>query len=134
VSESLDAEEKAALRESYGDTGERGMPKPRGVAGAISELEKRQRSRATRTQRDVLDRALVDLAAFYRDVLVLQLGASVDLVNADLEGTIRDLADGSEPEDTLRRIEAVLDARVAIDANVAPLLAVEAMAVALRAP
>src|SRR6185312_11255075 len=26
VSESLDAEEKAALRESYGDTGERGMP------------------------------------------------------------------------------------------------------------
>ncbi|MGN6474818.1 MAG: DNA polymerase III subunit delta', partial [Mycobacteriales bacterium] len=42
VSETLDADEKAALREAYGDTGERGMPKPRGVAGAISELEKRQ--------------------------------------------------------------------------------------------
>jgi DNA polymerase-3 subunit delta' len=133
VSETLDAEEKAALRESYGDTGERGMPKPRGVAGAISELEKRQRSRATRTQRDVLDRALIDLAAFYRDVLVVQLGATVDLVNADFESTLRSLAAESDPEVTLRRIEAVLAARVAIDANVAPLLAVEAMAVALRA-
>jgi DNA polymerase-3 subunit delta' len=134
VSESLDADEKASLREAYGDTGERGMPKPRGVAGAISELEKRQRSRATRTQRDVLDRALVDLAAFYRDVLVVQLGAAVDLVNADFEPTLRALADDSDAEATLRRIEAVLAAREAIEANVAPLLAVEAMAVSLRAP
>jgi DNA polymerase-3 subunit delta' len=134
VSESLDSDEKSALREAYGDTGERGMPKPRGVAGAISELEKRQRSRATRTQRDVLDRALVDLAAFYRDVLVVQLGAQVDLVNADLEATLRELAAESDPEATLRRIEAVLAAREAIGANVAPLLAVEAMAVALRTP
>lgn len=134
VSETLDAQEKTALREAYGDTGERGMPKPRGVAGAISDLEKRQRSRATRTQRDVLDRALIDLAAFYRDVLVTQLGAAVDLVNADVEPTVRALAAGSDPAATLRRIEAVLAAREAIDANVAPLLAVEAMAVALRAP
>ncbi len=134
VSESLDADEKAALREAYGDTGERGMPKPRGVAGALSDLEKRQRSRATRTQRDVLDRALVDLAAFYRDVLVVQLGADVDLVNADLEATVQTLAAESDAEATLRRIEAVLEARVAIDANVAPLLAVEAMAVTLRVP
>ncbi|HVT20612.1 MAG TPA: DNA polymerase III subunit delta' [Mycobacteriales bacterium] len=134
VSESLDADEKAALREAYGDTGERGMPKPRGVAGALSDLEKRQRSRATRTQRDVLDRALVDLAAFYRDVLVVQLGADVDLVNADLEATVQTLAAESDAEATLRRIEAVLEARVAIDANVAPLLAVEAMAVTLRLP
>ena len=134
VSELLDADEKAALRESYGDTGEKGMAKPRGVAGAISELEKRQRSRATRTQRDVLDRALVDLAAFYRDVLMLQVGANVDLVNADFEPTLRELADADAPEATLRRIGAILEAREAIEANVAPLLAVEAMAVALRAP
>jgi DNA polymerase-3 subunit delta' len=134
VSESLDAGEKAALRESYGDTGEKGMAKPRGVAGAISELEKRQRSRATRTQRDVLDRALVDLAAFYRDVLMVQLGADVDLINGDMEVTVRELAAADGPESTLRRIAAILEARDAIDANVAPLLAVEAMAVSLRTP
>jgi DNA polymerase-3 subunit delta' len=133
VSESLDATEKAALREALGDTGVRGIAKPRGVAGAISDLEKRQRSRATRTQRDALDRALVDLAAFYRDVLMVQVGASVDLINSDLVPALTTLAADSTPETTLRRIEAVLAAREAIDANVAPLLAVEAMAVTLHA-
>ena len=38
----------------------------------------------------------------------------------------------STPESTLRRIDAILAARTAIDVNVAPLLAVEAMTVALR--
>jgi DNA polymerase III subunit delta' len=132
VSEALDAVEKAKLRESMGDTGVRGAAKPRGVAGAISELEKRQRSRSTRTQRDALDRALVDLAAFYRDVLVVQLGADVDLVNLDLEPEMADVAAVTSPESTLRRIEAVLAAREAIGANVAPLLAVEAMALSLH--
>jgi len=81
----------------------------------------------------VLDRALTDLAAFYRDVLVAQLGATVDLINPDLQRTISEIAADSTPEATLRRIEAVLAAREAIDTNVAPLLAVEAMAVTLRA-
>jgi DNA polymerase-3 subunit delta' len=132
VSGALDGEETAALREALGDTGVRGVAKPRGVAGALSDLDKRQRSRSTRTQRDALDRALVDLAAFYRDVLVVQLGASVELVNTDLERPLSRLAGTSTPEATLRRIEAVLAAREAIDANVAPLLAVEAMAVSLH--
>jgi DNA polymerase-3 subunit delta' len=132
VSEALDADEKAALREAMGDIGGRGVAKPRGVAGAISDLEKRQRSRATRTQRDALDRALVDLAAFYRDVLVVQLGSAVELVNVDLENALTQLALASTPEATLRRIEAVLAAREAIDANVAPLLAVESLAVSLH--
>lgn len=132
VSEALDGDEKAALREALGDIGGRGVAKPRGVAGALSDLEKRQRSRATRTQRDAMDRALVDLAAFYRDVLMVQVGASVELVNADLEESLSALAAASTPETTLRRIEAVLAAREAIDANVAPLLAVEAMAVSLH--
>jgi DNA polymerase-3 subunit delta' len=133
VSELLDEEEKTALRDAMGDTGTRGAPRPRGMAGAISDLEKRQRSRSTRTQRDALDRALVDLAAFYRDVLVMQLGAPVHLVNTDQQEVLVGLAAESTAESTLRRVEAVLAAREAIDANVAPLLAVEAMAVSLHA-
>jgi DNA polymerase-3 subunit delta' len=43
------------------------------------------------------------------------------------------VAEGSTPEGTLRRIEAVLGCRRALERNVAPLLAVEAMTVALRA-
>jgi DNA polymerase-3 subunit delta' len=133
VTRELDGAETAALRTSIGDVGGRGVTRPRGASGVIADLEKRQRSRATRTQRDALDRALTDIAAFYRDVLVLQLGADVDLVNADLQRTLNAVAGGSSPEATLRRIEAVLACREAIDANVAPLLAVEAMAVALHA-
>ncbi len=133
VTRELDGAETAALRTSIGDVGGRGVTRPRGASGVIADLEKRQRSRATRTQRDALDRALTDIAAFYRDVLVVQLGADVDLVNADLRRTLNAVAGGSSPEATLRRIEAVLACREAIDANVAPLLAVEAMAVALHA-
>ena len=132
VVQSLDEAETSALKEALGDIGGRGRARPRGVAGALSDLEKRQRSRATRTQRDALDRALLDLAAFYRDVLVVQMGADVELVNVDLATTVQRVAHGSSAEATLRRIEAVLACREAVDINVAPLLAVEAMALALH--
>jgi len=65
-------------------------------------------------------------------VLVVQLGAAVELVNVDLAGPVQRLAQASAPEATLRRIEAVLACRDAVDLNVAPLLAVEAMALALH--
>ncbi|HUR50778.1 MAG TPA: DNA polymerase III subunit delta' [Mycobacteriales bacterium] len=105
---------------------------PRGGAGALKELEKNQKSRATRTQRDSLDRALVDLAAFYRDVLALQLGAAAVPVHADLTQQSQALAGSSTAEDTLRRIVAVLACRTAIEGNVNVQLAVDAMALSLR--
>jgi DNA polymerase-3 subunit delta' len=106
---------------------------PKGGAGALKELEKRQKSRGTRTQRDALDRALIDLAAFYRDVLALQLGTTTPLVHGDLAERAAVIARASSPESTVRRIDAVLGCRTAIDGNVAPQLAVEAMALGLRA-
>jgi DNA polymerase-3 subunit delta' len=126
----LDKRETTALREALGDTG-RGVP--RGSAAALGDLERRQKSRATRGKRDNLDRALLDLAALYRDVLVVQLSADVELVNDDLSDLVGKLARGSRPAETLRRIEAVMACRTAVDENVNPLLAVEAMALALRA-
>jgi len=130
-----DADERAELETALG-AGATGKGytggTPRGAAGAVKELEKRQRSRGTRTSRDVLDRALVDLAAFYRDVLQLQLAAGVEPVHADLAEQAATIARATTPESTLRRIDAVLACRTALEANVAPLLAVEAMALALR--
>jgi DNA polymerase-3 subunit delta' len=105
---------------------------PKGGAGALKELEKRQKSRGTRTSRDALDRALVDLAAFYRDVLVIQLGTGTPLIHGDLGEQAATIARATTAESTLRRIEAVLGCRTALDGNVAPLLAVESMALALR--
>ena len=130
---SRDAEEKSSLSTALGvgATG-KGVTAARGSAGPLKELEKRQKSRGTRTQRDALDRALVDLAAFYRDVLQMQLGTGSALVHGDLGEQSAQIARATTPESTLRRIDAVLGCRAALDANVAPLLAVEAMALALR--
>ena len=106
---------------------------PRGTAGAMKELADRQKRRSTRTQRDTLDLALTDLAAFYRDVLTLQFGSRRPLANTEVRDGIEQIAATSRPEHSLRRIEAVLACRDALDRNVAPLLAVEAMTLALRA-
>lgn len=133
VAEETDAKETEELRAALGAAAGMGGRLPRGTAGAMKDLQDRQKSRATRTRRDTLDLALVDLAGYYRDVLAVQMGAASELANEELRTSIDKIASGSTPEASLRRIEAVLRCRDALDSNVAPLLAVEAMTVALRA-
>jgi DNA polymerase-3 subunit delta' len=126
----LDVREVDELKQALGagTTGRR----PRNVEAAIKELEREQKLRRTRVQRDSIDRALVDILALYRDVLVRQLGAGVELVNDEVRSSIDRLAAASTPESTVRRMEAVVAAREALEANAAPLLALEAMALSLR--
>ncbi|MEU5051423.1 DNA polymerase III subunit delta' [Streptomyces sp. NPDC021096] len=133
VAEEVDTKETEELRAALGAAAGTGGRLPRGTAGAMKELQDRQKRRATRTQRDSLDLALTDLTGFYRDVLAIQLGSRVALANPDARAALERIASGSRPEGTLRRIEAISACRQALDRNVAPLLAVEAMAVALRA-
>jgi DNA polymerase-3 subunit delta' len=129
--EETDAKETEDLRAALG--AESGGRMPRGTAGAMKELADRQKRRSTRTQRDSLDLALTDLTGFYRDVLALQLGSAVQLANEDVRDALDGVARASTPERTLRRMEAIGACREALDRNVAPLLAVEAMTMALRA-
>jgi len=133
VTEQLDEPEREALRRAFGEgsTGKGVAKAMRGMAGAMKDLEDRQKSRATRVKRDTLDGALLELAAFYRDVLMLQCGADVELANADRLTDLRRLASKSPPEATLRRIEAVMRCRERLTLNVAPLLAVEEMTLSL---
>ncbi|WP_328341696.1 DNA polymerase III subunit delta' [Streptomyces violaceus] len=131
LAEEMDTKETEELKAALGAA--QGGRMPRGTAGVIKDLEDKQKRRRTRTQRDSLDLALTDLTAFYRDVLALQLGSRVAIANADAEDALERLARGSSPESTLRRIEAIAGCRDALDRNVAPLLAVEAMTMALRA-
>lgn len=127
-----DAAEADDLRRALG-VGATGRGLPRIGEAAVKDLERQQKVRAKRLQRDALDGALVDLAAFYRDVLAVQLGARADLVHSDQRAAVTGIAARSTPAQTLRRVDAVLACREAVDANVAPLLAAEAMALALRA-
>jgi DNA polymerase-3 subunit delta' len=133
VTEPMHRAEAAAVETAFGEGTGRGAR--RAAQGAWRDLERRQKSRSTRAQRDALDRALTDLASFYRDVLVVQFGdgsPAVPLVNPDVATEIEGAAAAAAPEGTLRRLLAVLDCREAIEANVAPLLAAEAMTLALR--
>ncbi|CAM5479663.1 DNA polymerase III subunit delta [Streptomyces tanashiensis] len=130
VAEEIDVKETEELKAALGAA--QGGRMPRGTAGAMKELEERQKRRRTRTQRDSLDLALTDLTGFYRDVLALQLRSRSALANTDVRDALERIARDTTPERTLRRIEAVLACREALDRNVAPLLAVEAMTMALR--
>ena len=137
ASAELDGAETEAVKQSLG-VGARGpgvAAASRG-AGQLKELEKRQKSRATRLGRDSLDRALVDLAALYRDALVLAT-TGVDaphLAHPDRRADAEELGRRIGPEGALRRIDAVLDCRTALEQNVKPQVAVEALTVALRLP
>ncbi|HEV7167846.1 MAG TPA: DNA polymerase III subunit delta' [Micrococcaceae bacterium] len=131
-----DAAEKAALLHSLGapETG----TLPPSIRSQVRQLEEDQKRRSKRSITDTLDRALTDLLSFYRDALVLQLSAAagepnaVDLVNAALRPELLAFARASTPETTLERMDAINSVRRRITTtNVAPLLAIEAMAVSL---
>ncbi|SDF58597.1 DNA polymerase III subunit delta' [Klenkia brasiliensis] len=140
ASGALDAAETEAVKASLG-VGARGpgvAAASRG-AGQLKELEKQQKSRATRIGRDTLDRALVDLAAFYRDALVIatvrgDLARVRHLNHPDRSADALELARRVGAEGALRRIDAVLAARTALEQAVKPQIAIEAMCVALRLP
>ncbi|HET9080820.1 MAG TPA: DNA polymerase III subunit delta' [Trebonia sp.] len=133
VTEQLDEPEREKLRQAFGEgsTGKGVAKAMRGMAGAMKDLEDRQKSRATRVKRDTLDSALLELAAFYRDVLMVQVGADVELANSDRLDVLRRLASGATPESTLRRVQAVMKCRERVTQNVAPLLAVEELTISL---
>lgn len=131
VAEGVDVKETEDMKVALGAAP--GGRMPRGTAGVMKDLAERQKRRSTRTQRDSLDLALTDLTGFYRDVLAIQFGSRIGLANDDVRDALDRIARASTPEATLRRIEAIGACRQALDRNVAPLLAVEAMTVSLRA-
>jgi DNA polymerase-3 subunit delta' len=133
----LDGAETEAMKASLG-VGARGpgISASRGGAGALKELERKQKSRATRIGRDSLDRALVDLAGFYRDALVLAATGdqALTLNHPDRRADAEELARRIGAHGALHRIDAILACRTALEQNVKPQIALEALTVALRLP
>ncbi|PWJ27517.1 DNA polymerase-3 subunit delta' [Branchiibius hedensis] len=107
---------------------------PPAVRSALTQLEKDQKARATRFTRDMVDRALIDLASTYRDALMLSVGAQVDLVNVTQTDAVQELARRLDPAGLLQALDAIGLARTRIEANVPPQLALEAMAISLQIP
>lgn len=136
MSAGRDEAEKEALRTAMGagGSGKGTAAAGRSANSAVRDLEKRQKSRATRAQRDTLDLALVDLAGFYRDVLITKaaVAETVALNHPDYAADTAKLAGRTSAATALRRVEAVLECREAIEWNVKPRIAVEAMLTALQ--
>lgn len=128
-SEKKDEDEISKLKEAWGATGSKMVS---GGAKVVKELEKEQKSRATRMIRDYLDRALLDLSTLYRDILLIQSNSADSLINQDLIEEIKQLAQAIRPEQTLAKIESILKTRRNLVHNAAPLLLIEALMCELR--
>ena len=128
-SEKKDEDEISKLKEAWGATGSKMVS---GGAKVVKELEKEQKSRATRMVRDYLDRALLDLSTLYRDILLIQSNSTDSLINQDLIEEIKRLAQVTRPEQTVAKIESILKTRRNLAHNAAPLLLIEALMCELR--
>jgi DNA polymerase-3 subunit delta' len=128
-SEKKDEDEISKLKEAWGTTGSKIVS---GGAKVVKELEKEQKSRATRMVRDYLDRALLDLSTLYRDILLIQLNSTDPLINQDLFEEIKQLAQSTRPEQTVAKIGSILKTRRNLAQNAAPLLLIEALMCELR--
>jgi len=122
--ERKDEDEISKLKEAWGSTGSKMVT---GGSKVIKELEKEQKSRSTRMVRDYLDRALLDLATLYRDIMLVQSNSTDSLINQDLVEQINQLASTSSQAKTLDKIEAILKTRRNLAQNAAPLLLIEAL-------
>jgi DNA polymerase-3 subunit delta' len=128
-SERRDDAELSALKEAWG---QQGSKLTQGGSKAVKELEKEQKSRTTRMVRDYLDRALLDIATLYRDILLIQSNSSDSIINTDLISEMTKIAESSKAEVTLAKLEAIMSARTNLSHNAAPLLTIEALMVLLK--
>ncbi len=126
ASEARDEIEIEKLQEAYGK-GATGRGMAAGGSKAIKELEKDQKSRATRMVRDSLDGALLDLATFYRDVMVTQAGNRDSIINTDMVEAIASYSKTSSADAAIQKISAIMQARLSLAQNAAPLATCEAL-------
>jgi DNA polymerase-3 subunit delta' len=125
-SEKRDAREIEKLQEAYGN-GATGRGMASGAVKAIKELEREQKSRSSRMVRDCIDGALLDIATFYRDVMMVQTGNIVSVINIDMLEVIDSYAEKSPPHAIVNKINAIMHARSNLASNAAPLLTCEAL-------
>jgi DNA polymerase III subunit delta' len=126
TSEERDEKEVEKLQEAYGK-GATGRGMATGAAKAVKELEKEQKSRATRKVRDSIDGALLDLATFYRDVMMVQAGNQAPIINSDMRVEIESFASSFPAHTAVQKMSAILEARKHLAINAAPLVTCEAL-------
>ena len=105
VTEELDEPERGSLRRAFGEgSSGKGVAKAmRGMAGAMKDLEDRQKSRATRVKRDTLDQAVKDAAQ--------RVYSPYDPGGKGFKPLLRSVLDPTEGTQDEKRFEAPLSMR-----------------------
>jgi DNA polymerase-3 subunit delta' len=134
IVEPLDIQDEKNIRTAYGDGVEGFKGVERQIKSAVKALEKRAKDRRRRALSDQYDRVLLDLTGFYRDVLIIQSGSDLVLINEELRPKIEKLAQTSSSAETLKRIDVIRETRDNLLANVNPVSAFESMLVTFRNP
>lgn len=134
IVEPLDIQDEKNIRTAYGDGVEGFKGVERQIKSAVKALEKRAKDRRRRVLSDQYDRVLLDLTGFYRDVLIIQSGSDLVLINEELRPKIEKLAQTSSSAETLKRIDVIRETRDNLLANVNPVSAFESMLVTFRNP
>jgi DNA polymerase-3 subunit delta' len=125
-SDERDEKEVEKLQEAYGK-GSTGRGMATGAAKAVKELEKEQKFRSTRMVRDSIDGALLDLATFYRDVMLVQSGATESMINSNMRTEIESYASSCPAHSAVQKMTAISEARKHLGMNSAPLVTCEAL-------
>lgn len=124
-----DADERREALHSLGV--DDGAAVPTALRAQLRALEEDQKRRATRALRDGVDRALVDVGSVFRDVLMLQVRGTVDLVNAGPHDGMRErletVAHATTAERTLHVLDRIAEARLRLSENVNATLVVESV-------
>ena len=133
ATDTLDESEKEILEAAYGK-GSTGRGMATGGSKAVKELEKDQKARTTRAIRDSIDWALLDLATFYRDLMMIQSGIERVFINCELEPQLEAQSLKSNPASTIQKMDTILKTRTQLIFNSAPLPACEALMCSLAKP
>ena len=123
-SEIRDEAELTKLKESYGTTGSKLAT---GGSKAVKELEKEQKTRASRMVRDFLDASLLDISSLYRDVLTVKINSKENLINQDFAELIKSKSESISETDAVKAINTILEHRKKLTQNSSPTLTVESL-------
>lgn len=126
LSEERDGAEATNLMRAYGLSPDDKIPP--NLRAEFKALEENQKRRGTRALRDGIDRIFTDAESFFRDVVSLQLGSGVDLINPEFEAELLDRARNTSAQQSIEILDAIAEARKRLAANVRDLLVLEALA------
>mgnify|MGYP003345418483 CR=1 FL=1 len=102
-----------------------------GGSTAVKDLEKNQKTRLTRSIQDSLDRLLLDILSFFRDIMIIQLSKSETIINIERMQLLQDFALNNSKVKIYEFIQQIMQARTSLSTNSSSLSVIENLMIAI---